>query len=66
MRVDNGEGGVVNLLTRQGSWEPDKQDYAVFFYCDVIILLCCHNEPNMKPQSFYCDILLRILFYCEF
>ena len=29
MRVDNGEGGVVNLLTRQGSWEPDKQD-AVF------------------------------------
>ena len=30
MRVDNGEGGVVNLLTRQGSWEPDKQDFAVF------------------------------------
>ena len=30
----SGEGGVVSLLTRQGSWEPDKQDDAV---CSIVM-----------------------------
>ena len=45
MRVDNGEGGVVSLLTRQGSLEPDNQDYAVF----SIVMSSFHYGFTINP-----------------
>ena len=37
--VDSGGIRVVSLLTRQGSWEPDKEDYAVLLLFSIVTSL---------------------------